>query len=90
MGASRCVRRVVPSPGEGPSLELQRTGFWSHKIVGVTEDGTVFTGECGDKRDPGYWSTSRMVLESALCLALDEQAIKQSGEAGCAGHQAVR
>eukprot|EP00983_Pelagomonas_calceolata_P014003 448690-Pelagomonas_calceolata.AAC.1 len=56
----------------------------SHKIVGVTEEpngqqGTVFTGECGDKRDPGYWSTSRMVLESALCLALDDEAIKQSG-----------
>uniref|UniRef100_A0A7S3RBG0 Saccharopine dehydrogenase NADP binding domain-containing protein n=1 Tax=Dunaliella tertiolecta TaxID=3047 RepID=A0A7S3RBG0_DUNTE len=78
-------KKLVPNPGEGPSLELQRTGFWSHKIVGVTEEpngqqGTVFTGECGDKRDPGYWSTSRMVLESALCLALDDEAIKQSGK----------
>lgn len=33
----------------------------------------------GDKRDPGYWSTSRMVLESALCLALDEEAVKRTG-----------
>jgi len=25
----------------------------------------------GDKRDPGYWSTARMVLEAGLTLALD-------------------
>ena len=24
----------------------------------------------GGKRDPGYWETARMLLESALCLAL--------------------
>ena len=25
------------------------------------------------KRDPGYWSTSRLILETALCLALDKE-----------------
>lgn len=30
----------------------------------------VVTATMGGKRDPGYWETSRFLLESALCLAL--------------------
>ncbi|KAF5833430.1 Saccharopine dehydrogenase-domain-containing protein [Dunaliella salina] len=78
-------KRLAPAQGEGPPKEIQRNGYWSHKLVGVTEEPegqepTVFTGECSDSRDPGYWSTSRMVLEAALCMALDEGAIKKSGK----------
>lgn len=40
----------------------------------------VVTAECGDKRDPGYWSTSRMLLEAGLCLALQG---KECSEASC-------
>lgn len=28
----------------------------------------------GGKRDPGYWETARMLLESGLCLALQVRA----------------
>lgn len=31
---------------------------------------TVVKARMGGKRDPGYWETSRMLLESGLCLAL--------------------
>jgi len=27
------------------------------------------------QRDPGYWDTSRMVLEAALCFVLDGDAV---------------
>jgi hypothetical protein len=30
----------------------------------------VVTAKLAGHRDPGYWETSRMLLESALCLAL--------------------
>jgi short subunit dehydrogenase-like uncharacterized protein len=30
-------------------------------------------------RDPGYYSTSRMLLESGLCLALQSAELKQAG-----------
>ncbi len=39
----------------------------------------VVTVECGDKRDPGYWSTSRMLLESGLCLALQNEECNRAG-----------
>ena len=43
--------------------------------VGVAEAGAgkkpeVVTARLSGHRDPGYWETSRMLLESALCLAL--------------------
>lgn len=38
-----------------------------------------------DKRDPGYYSTSRLILEAALCLALQEDQLSQAGlqQGGC-------
>ncbi|PNH07171.1 hypothetical protein TSOC_006386 [Tetrabaena socialis] len=58
---------------QGPSEELRRTGFWRMDLVAVTEEATprVVRGWCGDRRDAGYWSTSRMLLETGLCLVLD-------------------
>jgi short subunit dehydrogenase-like uncharacterized protein len=38
-------------------------------------------GTFSDKsRDPGYWGTSRLLLEAALCLALDIEALDESDE----------
>jgi short subunit dehydrogenase-like uncharacterized protein len=31
------------------------------------------------KRDPGYWGTSRMVLEAGLCLALQQDEMLAAG-----------
>ena len=33
----------------------------------------VVTAKLSGHRDPGYWETARMLLESALCLALQVQ-----------------
>jgi len=84
------LKKVLPEPGQGPSLELQRTGFWNHKLIAVTEETggaapTVVTGLCGDKRDPGYWSTSRMILEAGLALALESDKIAATGECRAGG-----
>ena len=60
-----------PKPGEGPSKEERETGFYDVMFVGETAGGdTIVTGVTGDK-DPGYGSTSKMIAESALCLARD-------------------
>jgi short subunit dehydrogenase-like uncharacterized protein len=66
------LRRIVPAPGEGPSEAARAAGFWKHRVVAVGADGvTTVEAEVGDPgRDPGYNSTSRMVLEAALTLAL--------------------
>ncbi|GIM11979.1 hypothetical protein Vretimale_15411 [Volvox reticuliferus] len=67
------ARRFLPAPGQGPSETARKGGFWNHEMVAVTEEETprVVRGRCGDRRDPGYWSTSRMLLEAGLALVLD-------------------
>lgn len=67
----------LPKPGEGPSAEERRRGFFVYRFVGETavlsgEPVTESLGIVSDHRDPGYGSTSVMLSESALCLALDD------------------
>ena len=60
-----------PKPGEGPSKEERETGFYDVMFVGDAPDGSrIIAGVTGNK-DPGYGSTSKMIAESALCLAKD-------------------
>lgn len=73
------VEKLVPKPGEGPSPEEQRTGFFDMRFVGRTEDGkTLITKVTGD-RDPGYGSTAKMLGEAGMCLAFDVPADKPGG-----------
>ncbi|GAA0839214.1 saccharopine dehydrogenase NADP-binding domain-containing protein [Marinobacter szutsaonensis] len=73
------VEKLVPKPGEGPSPEEQRTGFFDIRFVGRTEDGkTMITKVTGD-RDPGYGSTAKMLGEAGMCLAFDVPADKPGG-----------
>ena len=68
------LRKIVPAPGQGPSRELMMSGYYEHMVFGETTDGDIITGTFADKhRDPGYWGTSRLLLEAALCLALDKK-----------------
>jgi short subunit dehydrogenase-like uncharacterized protein len=60
---------ALPKPGQGPSKAERETGFYDVLLIGEMKDGRVLkAGVKGDK-DPGYGSTSRMIAESALCLA---------------------
>ncbi len=66
-----------PKPGEGPTKEQRDNGFYDVLFLGETVDGdTASLCVKGDK-DPGYGSTSKMIAESALCLAQDK--IKHGG-----------
>ena len=64
-------RFVLPKPGEGPSPEAQRTGFFDLRLHGVTADGKALRAKVTGDRDPGYGSTARMLLQAAACLATD-------------------
>jgi len=58
-------------PGEGPSRAEREAGFYDVLFIAEAADGrTVRTAVKGDM-DPGYGSTSRMLGESAVCLARD-------------------
>lgn len=64
-------RFVLPKPGEGPSPEAQRTGFFDLRLHGETTGGKTLRAKVTGDRDPGYGSTARMLLQAAACLASD-------------------
>jgi short subunit dehydrogenase-like uncharacterized protein len=64
----------LPSPGEGPDAAAREAGFFNLVQVGRLPDGTVMRARITGDRDPGYGSTSKMLAESAVCLARDETA----------------
>lgn len=68
------LSKVLPSPGEGPSLAEREAGYFNFTIIGKFKNGKVITAKVTGDRDPGYGSTSKMLGESAACLALDSEA----------------
>ena len=69
------VDRLAPSPGEGPSEEARRSGWFAMKIRTTTETGRGYVATVAAQGDPGYAATAVMLGESALCLALDGPAL---------------
>ena len=65
-------KSVLPKPGEGPSPELQRSGFFNLMQIGTLPDGRIIRTRITGDQDPGYGSTSKMLSESAVCLARDD------------------
>ncbi|PLW67108.1 saccharopine dehydrogenase family protein [Pseudohalioglobus lutimaris] len=68
------AKKFLPAPGEGPDREQREKGFFDIYLYGVhPDDGDkdLIARVTGD-RDPGYGSTSKMLAEAAVCLAMDE------------------
>ncbi len=67
-----------PQPGDGPSKQERETGFYDVMFLGQNAQGEILkVGVTGD-RDPGYGSTSKMIVEAAICL-LNEAAATKGG-----------
>ncbi|MEL6835469.1 MAG: saccharopine dehydrogenase NADP-binding domain-containing protein [Bacteroidota bacterium] len=64
--------RLLPKPGEGPDKAAREAGFYKLKFFTTLEDGSSAMGIVTGDKDPGYGSTSKMLAESAICLAKDE------------------
>ncbi|MBM4191709.1 MAG: saccharopine dehydrogenase [Gammaproteobacteria bacterium] len=81
IGPTRALleRFVLPKPGEGPSPEAQRRGFFDLRLLGRTDDGRVIRAKVAGDRDPGYGSTAKMLGEAAVCLALEVKKSERSG-----------
>ena len=63
------VPRLVPKPGEGPTAQQRENGFFNLQLIGKLPDGKLLRLRIKGDRDPGYGSTSKMLAESAVCLA---------------------
>lgn len=62
----------LPKPGEGPNAAQREAGFYNLRFYTTLHDGSSVIGKVTGDRDPGYGSTSKMLAESAICLAQDE------------------
>jgi short subunit dehydrogenase-like uncharacterized protein len=60
----------LPKPGEGPDAEQRRDGFFNIVFLATDTDGNILRGKLTGDRDPGYGATSRMLGETAVCLAI--------------------
>lgn len=61
----------APKPGEGPSQEKREHGHWKVRFVAESGPDKMRFIVADPHGDPGYASTSKMLGESALCLAYD-------------------
>jgi short subunit dehydrogenase-like uncharacterized protein len=62
-----------PKPGEGPSKEERENGFYDLLFIGNHSNGKTYAAGVVGNKDPGYGSTSKMIAESAICLAQQTQ-----------------
>ena len=77
-GPTRAVLdRVLPDPGDGPSEEQRRNGFFKIELVARGADGRQYRGQVAAHGDPGYAATAVMLGEAALCLAHDEDRLPE-------------
>jgi short subunit dehydrogenase-like uncharacterized protein len=67
---TRKLLEKVKSSGDGPSAEQRAKGWFSVRFFGEGGGQSVVCEVKGG--DPGYGETSKMLAESALCLAFDD------------------
>ena len=63
--------KLAPKPGEGPSREEQKKGYFEMLFLGEPPDGEMMHLVVKGEGDPGFTATSRMFAESGVCLAKD-------------------
>lgn len=69
----KALLKRVPQ-GEGPSEGRREKSWFTVDFVGETAGARVHTRVSGG--DPGYTETSKMLAESAMCLALDANPVR--------------
>lgn len=71
----RLAGRMMPGPGTGPSEASMDGGSFRCELIGKSASGHLVRGLVADQGDPGNRATTKMVCESALCLALQPDAL---------------
>ena len=63
---------LSPKPGKGPNKKERESGYFSLRFYVFQEENDFSIYKVTGDKDPGYGSTSKMLAESAVCLAKDE------------------
>jgi short subunit dehydrogenase-like uncharacterized protein len=73
------LEKLLPKPGDGPSVDAQESGFYDLRFFGRTQSGSEIRVKVTGDKDPGYGSTAKMLGQAALCLAFDTPKAQYSG-----------
>ena len=65
------VDYILPKSGEGPSKKTRIKGYYNLRFY-LTYQNKIYLSKVIGDMDPGYGSTSKMLAESAVCLATDK------------------
>jgi short subunit dehydrogenase-like uncharacterized protein len=75
LAPARALLRKIKDPGEGPDAETRAKSYF--RVLFVAR-GAGHEARCEVRGgDPGYGETSKMLAESALCLAFDKARLPQ-------------
>lgn len=64
---------ILPESGEGPSDKKRSDGCFNIQFCGVSATGQKLRVEVSSDNDPGYGSTSKMLGQAAISLAMDRK-----------------
>lgn len=68
----KVMQPFLPKTGDGPSEKQREEGFFKVILLGKSAEGKSLKVNVKGDRDPGYGSTSKMLGEAAVALALDD------------------
>lgn len=69
VAADNSMAKSTLQPGDGPSREERENGMFDVLFVGSNDRGDSLAASVKGTMDPGYGTTSRMISETAICLA---------------------
>lgn len=74
--APQILSKIHP-PGSGPSPAQQESGYLLIKVLVTGTKGAQTEGWCYVPKDPGYYYTARMLVETGLTPILNKEEVKQ-------------
>jgi len=79
------IEKLITQPGDGPDItSMEEEYFLAVTGTARGSKGTIVQSLLYYNKDPGYLETARMLVESALCLALEEDAVSENIKAASA------
>jgi len=73
------IEKLVTQPGDGPDMaSMEEEYFLAVTGTARGSKGTILQSLLYYNKDPGYLETARMLVESALCLSLEEDAVSEN------------
>ena len=79
---SGLFRKLFTKAGNGPNKKTRENGWFESIFIGKNKNNEKYKLRMFCKGDPGYKSTAKLICESALCLALNDENLPNTNAGG--------